>query len=146
MKKIILKIFVLALFIYSCENKEPTEPDYDPDAVRVAGKYIATKFILPGSYDSSVDVLANGGYINLELYLDFTVKGYWSVPAHPDLQGSGFEEQLAGKYTVSNDSLQFKDMKNILSHPQYFFIIKDDSLELNLEGISPLIIVLESIK
>jgi hypothetical protein len=116
---------------------------YDPDAMRVAGNYIATIFIIPGNNDGSVDVLANGGMISAILFPDFTVRGRVVIPKHPNLRGDGFDEIFEGIYTLKNDSLQFKNFQNVLSIPQLYFLNKPPRLEGQLISISPIIITLE---
>lgn len=131
------------LIIFCSDDNNPVV--YDPDALRVAGKYKAVTFELPTNVDGSIDVLEIGGYINIELFPDFSVKGGWGIPETPDLNNSGFEESLEGVFTIKNGSLQFKGMNNILSHPSVFFIIKDDSLNAHYGGdpFPPIIIKLK---
>ena len=131
------------MVIISCNENGTDLHPIDSNALRVAGNYKATTFILPGSDDGPVDILANGGTIAVELSLTFTAKGRVYIPKHPNLRGDGFDEFFNGTYTVKNDSLQFKNMNNILSHPQLFFVIKEKKLEAYMEGISSEIIVLE---
>lgn len=115
------------------------------DALRVSGNYIATKFIIPGNNDGSVNVLANGGMISAILSPDFRVKGKMIIPKHPNLSGDGFNETFEGYFTMRNDSLQFKSMYNFLSIPQLYFINKPPKLEGQLNSISPIIITLEKL-
>ncbi len=143
-RKIYLMMISLLLFSATFCSDNIIEPiQYDPNAMRVAGNYIATTFVVPGSNDGSVDVLANGGMISAILLLDFTVRGRMIMPSHPNLQGEGFDEMFEGIFTVKKDSLQFKNTDNYLSHPQLYFVIKNRKLEGKLEGISSTIIVLE---
>jgi len=143
MKKVFINILVIALITSSCNNREPTEPDYDPDAVRVAGKYNALKFIIPGDNDIPINVLEIGGKLEIELIKDFGVKGFWAIPEHPNYRGGGFEETFQGTFLIKNDSLQFVGTQNIFSNPQFFFIVNQDTLELKMEeSVSPTIITL----
>lgn len=129
-KKIIVIIFALSFLMMSTYCKENINEliQIDPDAMRVAGNYIATTFIIPGSADGHVDILANGGFITVILSLDFTARGRIVIPKHPSLRGD-FDETFEGSYTVKNDSLQFKNMDNVLSNPQLYFIVKEKKLE-----------------
>ena len=127
--RILYLLFLLIgiTFLTFCSDKEnPVE--YDPDALRVPGKYEAVTFEVPTITDGTLDVIGIGGFINLELFPDFSVKGSWNIPETPDLNDSGFEETLEGEFFIKNDSLQFKEMNNILSHPSVYFLIKEDSL------------------
>ena len=142
----LMMISLLLLSITFCSDNIIEPIQYDPNAMRVAGNYIATTFVVPGSNDGSVDVLANGGMISVILSLDFTVRGRMIMPSHPNLQGEGFDEVFGGSYTIKNDSLQFKNFQNALSHPQIYFIIKLDKLEAYLQAHSPVKIILERIK
>lgn len=142
LKKMLLLILISSLLNLSCEDSM-NEPKYDPNAIRVAGKYSATTFLMPGTGDGTVDIIDIGGTLTVELFLDFSVKGEIKVPPHPDLQGEGFDESFSGDYVVNNDSLQFKNTNNILTNPQLYFDINDNELKGTMEGIAPLIIVLE---
>lgn len=135
---------LLLLFSATFCSDNIIEPiQYDPNALRVAGNYIATTFIMPTSNDGARDVLADGGMISAILYPDFTVRGRIVMPKTLDPRSEGFDEVYEGIYTIKNDSLQFKKFENVLSHPQLYFIIHNNKLEGKLESISSRIIVLE---
>lgn len=142
----LMMISLLLLSVTFCNNNIIEPIQYDPNAMRVAGSYIATTFIVPGSNDASVDVLANGGMITAILSFNYKVSGRMVMPSHPNLNGEGFDEIYEGTYIVKNDSLQFKGTDNALSHPQLYFIIKESKLEANLFAHSPLKITFERIK
>ena len=126
-------IFIFSFVTFSCsDNDNPVV--YDPDALRVAGKYEAVTYSTPGSYDISVDVLALGGHIKMELFLDFSAKGEIFIPKTAEINGSGDKTEFEGSYKIKNDSLQFIGMNNILSHPNIYFIIKGDSLNAYFGG------------
>lgn len=145
--KVLRVIFALSFLVslMSCKEKLNEPIQYDPNALRVAGNYIATTFILPGDDDGPVDVLANGGSITVELTINYTTTGRIVIPKHPRLYGDGTDKTFKGTYTLKNDSLQFKDMYNVLSNPQLYFIVKEKKLEGQLLSISPMIISLEKI-
>jgi len=131
------------LFLFCCVEATVEPEEQDPDALKVSGSYNATTFIIPGSNDGSVDVLASGGMITAILYPDYTVSGRVVIPKHTNLRGDGFDETFKGNYTIKHDSLQFKNFQNVLSIPQLYFIVTHNRLEGKLEGISLIIVVLE---
>lgn len=141
MKKSVVIILLIALVHISCKDKDPTEP-IDPNILRVAGKYVATTFILPGNDNGPVDVLMNGGSITADLSTSLTAKGRVIIPRHPNLRGDDFDEGFDAIFTLKNDSLQFKNTENLLSNPQLFFVLRENNLEAIMEGISQTIIVL----
>ncbi len=127
----------------SCKENLNELIQYDPNALRVSGNYLATTFTQPLPNDASWDVLANGGMISAVLSIDFTVRGRLIVPKPPSSQHEGIDEIFEGIYTIKNDSLQFKNFQNVLSLPQLYFKIKDGKLEGKLETQTPIIVVLE---
>ncbi len=145
----VMMISLLLLSVTFCSNNIIEPIQYDPDAMRVAGNYIATTFIIPTPNDGSFDVLANGGMITVVLSLEFAAKGRIVIKNYPtmreDWSYETFDETFEGSYKVKNDSLQFKNMDNILSHSQLFFIIKEKKLEGQLISISSTIIILEKV-
>ncbi len=138
--KFILIIAVAFLTAYCSDNgNDPVEPD--PDAVRVAGKYEAVEFIIIGDNDAGVDVLETGGFINIELFLNFKVGGMWSVPVSQNYRNGFDTTDFSGIYEVNGDSLKLKDLNNLVGLKEY--LIKKDTLEMKLlEGFGPTIIVL----
>jgi len=143
MKKFISNILLLIFLTLSCKDKDPTEPHYDPDAVRVAGEYKAATFLMPGQKDGLIDIILIGGSLTVKLNLDFSISGKIKIPKHPDIQGDGFDETFIGNYSVNKDTLQFKDTGNILSISQFLFRITENKLEGELDTQSPLTIILE---
>lgn len=144
MVKILLLLFS-SLFFSFCSNKD-NPSIYDPDALRVAGKYKAVTFILPGLHDNPIDIIELDGFINIELFLDYSVKGKWSIPKTSELSYSGFEEDIVGSFSIRNDSLQFIGMNNVISHPQIYYIIKEDSLKAYFGGIPFPATIIELVK
>ncbi len=140
----IMLIVVTALLTAYCSDNGTDPPEPDPDAVRVAGSYEATTFIIPGDNDIPINVLEIGGLFEVELLLDFSLKGRWLMPENQNFQQGGFDEMFEGTYNVKDDSLQFIDTGILVPDSDFFFEIKDGKLEFSsIQGIAPIKISLE---
>ncbi len=140
----ILFLFAVCSFVLQLGCKESTiGPEIDPLLLKVSGNYKATTFILPGSNDASINILAHGGSISIALNNNFVVEGRYTIPKINGINSDGIDQVFGGKFVFINNKLQFLEFNNILSHPQLFFEIKENKLEGSLMGISPIIIVLE---
>ncbi len=136
----ILLTATIVLITASCSDNGTDPPEPDPDAVRVAGSYEATTFIIPGDNDIPINVLEIGGLFEVELLLDFSLKGRWLMPENQNFQQSRFDEMFEGTYDVKDDSLQFIDTGILVPDSDFFFEITDSSLELTsgLSTIAPI--------
>ncbi len=137
-------IILIAILTTFCSDNRTDPPEPDPDAVKVAGIYEAVQFWVSGDNDVTVDVLAIGGSLRLELFLEFKVDGWWIIPEYWNLVRSGFEGTYEGSYQIVDDSLKLKGVKNFLISNE--FIIKKDTLEYKrLRGFAPTIVVLKKV-
>ncbi len=149
MKAKLRALLILAIaFLTTYCNDNGTDPVVpDPDAVRVAGKYEATTFIIPGDNDAAIDVLEIGGSFDTELFLDSSLKGRWLMPENHNFHQGGFDEMFEGTYNVEDDSLQFIGTDILVPDSDFFFEIKGSSLELTsgIGTLAPTVIVMERI-
>lgn len=146
-KTVLRVIFALSFLVYliSCKENLNDSIQYDPNALRVAGNYKATTFMLPAINDASIDILAKGGMISVILTPSFKVSGRMLIPKIPSLPTEGADIIFEGEFAVKHDSLKFInfDNNNVLSHPQLYFVIKNRKLEGKLEAQTSTIVVLE---
>lgn len=99
-----LFIVILLFFFFGCNDDNNN--DYYTNLV---GDYKATTFIEPGSDDSGVDILKNGGYLYLTLYNDS--KFYYEVfiPEGINSNYSSGKFVYTGDYTVKEDTIFLND-------------------------------------
>lgn len=139
------KIFItiLALFFFTCKDKQAPTETIDPQLQKIAGNYKASTFIIPDKTDGKYDVLKAGGYLELTLSIDKRANGKIYIPPSNQFgDTTGLKEIFSGYYTFKNDSLQLKGINNFLNNPQLFFVSRNNVFEAKMGVISPTIIVL----
>jgi len=94
------------LLAASCENSVSIEPDV------LAGNYTATSFLVTQTGQPTVNVLASGGSLTINIAADSSTTGTLSLPAGV-LGGSGGTASMNGKITqLSNGDFQFQQTEN----------------------------------
>lgn len=128
MKKTKNLIFIISLlFINACTSfNEPIK--YDPDVERVAGKYEATTFWVPGSHDGGVDILINGGKVEIELKASKEVIGLLIIPDSINSGYAAVNGNFSGNFKINEDTLRFIDTNTFLDNKSLFFHINDTSI------------------
>jgi hypothetical protein len=96
-------LFLLLTFVFACNDEGITNVD------RVAGFYKAIVFQVLGSRDQPIDILAEGGALTAQLSKDFKVEGSIMIPAGIDSNNPGRNTTYSGIYTLSGDTLVFKN-------------------------------------
>ena len=94
------------LLAASCENSVSIEADV------LAGNYTATSFLVTQTGQPTVNVLASGGSLTINIAPDSSTTGTLSLPAGV-LGGSGGTASMNGKITqLSNGDFQFQQTEN----------------------------------
>jgi hypothetical protein len=96
-----------ALLLYSaCENSVSITPDV------LAGSYTATSFVVTPAGQPSVNVLASGGSLAINIAADSTTSGLLSLPAGV-LSPTGGTADMAGRITrLSDGTFKFNQSAN----------------------------------
>jgi len=94
------------LLAASCENSVSIEPDV------LAGNYTATSFLVTQTGQPTVNVLASGGSLTINIAPDSSTTGTLSLPAGV-LGGSGGTASMNGKVIrLSSGDFQFQQTEN----------------------------------
>ena len=80
----------------ACENSVSITPD------ELAGNYIATSFLVTPNGEPTVDVLAKGGSLTINIAADSSITGLLSLPAGV-LSPQGGTANMAGRVTRRTD-------------------------------------------
>jgi hypothetical protein len=88
-----------ALLAVTACGDEPLSP------TSLAGTFSATTFTFTMGAQS-VDVLASGGVLIIEIFTDGTTDGVLFLPAA--LVGTDFTESMVGTYTIAGSTVQFQ--------------------------------------
>lgn len=117
-------LFLFALSILACKE------DSVSDVEKIANSYKAVVFVLPGSGDEPIDVLAKGGSLTTRLSSDFKVEGRVVIPANIGTSDPATDTNFVGTFTMNADTIRFKNTGTLLDRSDYFpFIVKGSRLE-----------------
>lgn len=134
-------LFISSLFITFCSDDDNSVV-YDPDALRVAGKYEAVVFWEPGSLDSGVDILNNGGMFKIELMPTKRISGLLIIPDSIMSSLGSYNTEIKGQFKIIEDTLRFINTNTFLDNPQLFFHFQD-SIITSTRIYDPLGIILD---
>ena len=91
---------LLASASVACGSDGPTQPS------SVAGAYVATTFRVAPAGQSTIDVLAGGGTLSINIAADNSTTGSLTLPA--SLAGSTTSLSMAGTAVVSGSTIKFQ--------------------------------------
>lgn len=133
-------VFALAFSAAACSDDDPVSPD--PLTMEdVAGTYLASGDVgvltLTKEDDDPIDFLEKGAEIELELDADGVTAGRLFVP-EGDEDGSDYEADLTGTWTLKGDTVQFKHSADTFLRDTKF-IFKKGELVGSLEDSDGLI-------
>jgi len=122
--------FAIVVLSGACDTNKVVTPDNgnNPEVERVVGFYKAITFIELGRSDGGVDILAGGGILVAQLYADFSVEGYYSIPDTVETSFPPRDMLYKGTFELTDDTLRFHgtDVAGLEFLP---FIVYDDRLE-----------------
>jgi len=102
-----LVLFAVITILSGCADNS-TEPDTPKLTVdNVKGNYSTTAFKLTEN-GTLTDILAEGGYINLNLLVDGTTSGQFFIPKTITGDSLDINLSLEGTFTIVNDSVAFQ--------------------------------------
>ena len=125
-KHLILSSLILLTFlsISSCGHNPISS-----DNKQISGLYTAIKFTMPGDLDGTIDILANGGSLNLWLQDDFKVFGHLLIPANIGFGSLQTDVDLNGNFAQISDTIFFQDTGTFLDSDTWLFLVQDHLLK-----------------
>ena len=101
--KTISVILILHLFLFlGCNKNNPTETYNE-----LFGYYESSTFIEPGANDGGVNILASGGYLNINFTADFKFSAEMFIPENILSNYPSGITNYEGSYSVVNNTLKF---------------------------------------
>lgn len=98
------------------------------DNNKITGTYRTIVFIQPAPADYPVDLHEKGGYIELDLKTDLSVKAKWFIPEAPEYQLKKSEPVYKGNYSADGDTIKISGTGSVLDYVT--FIYKEGKLEM----------------
>jgi len=106
MRKVLLLFNVLLILLGCTDNSnEPVTPSLTVDMVK--GNYSTIVFNLTEN-TTLTDILAAGGFININLLSDRTTTGQFFIPKVISGDSSDTNLNLEGTFSIINDSVEFQ--------------------------------------
>lgn len=119
----------LATLLAACGDEEATDPDPSIRMAEVAGDYAAEgdqgTFVTTAD-GQTVDRLAEGASVTITLTADGVTSGHLFAPGAEE-DGSDFEADLAGTWSLRNDTVEFSHEADTFMRDMSFEV-EDDRL------------------